>query len=77
MTTSRETLPRCYTPQAADARRGEGGKLKAEPVVQQSVGVQGSHTSKTSQAKAAASKTNPGAVARGDRLAKQREVPAK
>jgi hypothetical protein len=55
-----------------NARRGEDGKLKAEPVGEQNVPAQVTetyHPGKT--AKAAASKTNPGAVARGDKLAQQ------
>ena len=57
---------------AADARRGKGGKLEAKPVVQQTVGRQAGHTPPATKAKAAASKTNPGAVARGDKLKRAR-----
>jgi N6-adenosine-specific RNA methylase IME4 len=56
---------------AAKARRGEGGKLKAEPVVGQSVLPQVKEEP-GKQAKASASKTGLGAVARGDKLAKER-----
>lgn len=57
---------------AADARRGEGGKLKATPVVQHNVAPQDKDKHKAQSAKAAAAKVNPGAVARGDKLAKER-----
>ena len=47
----------------------KGKERKPEKVVQQSVGA---HTPPATKAKAAASKTNPGAVARGDKLVKNR-----
>ena len=56
---------------AADARRGKGGKLEAKPVVEHCVPQQVDRH-KAKRAKAAASKTNVGAVARGDKLDRER-----
>lgn len=58
--------------EAADARRGEDGRLEAKPVQPQSVAKQDYHETKASAAKAKASKTNRGSVERGDRLATER-----
>lgn len=57
----------------AQPRTEDGTKLTAEEqVVQQSVGTPAKDKNVAQSAKAAASKTNPGAVARGDKLAKER-----
>jgi len=58
-------------------RTPDGNRLAEKQVVQQSV-EQPARRDKGNQARAAASKTNPGAVARGDKLARERTeyVPA-
>lgn len=53
--------------EAANERRGEGGRLEPRPVVPQNVGAQ--ETRQRSDAKADASKTNQGAVKRCEKLA--------
>lgn len=60
--------------EAANERRGDGGMLESKPVVAQPVQVQERRETpdKTRQAKATASKTNRGAVERGDKLANER-----